>query len=185
MIVSPLIGQEKIEKESARRSIHYKRPVFGLNLDLGMSYVVPSYIGLNAGITPEFYIGKKSNVYFYLQLPLQFQGFYTYSKIPSFFGLGVLLGMGGYILEANNSNPWSFIMNGAVGGMFLFRNTQLGQGYNGTSTELSGEGIVMYLEFLTRYHMNDTYAVQFGPVLDVVWPIIPKLNISFKVGLAF
>jgi len=181
MIVNPLMGQEKIEK----RSIEYKRPVFGLNLNLGISYIMPQYIGLNVEITPEFYIGKENKVYFYLQLPLQFQGFYTYNKIPSFFGFGLLLGMGGYILEADNSNRWSLIMNGAVGGIFLFRNIQLGQGYNGTSTELSGEGIVMYLDFLARYHLDDNYAIQFGPALDIVWPIIPKINLAFKVGLAF
>ena len=181
MIVSPLMAQEKADK----RSIDYKRPVFGLNFELGYSIIPTAYSGLVTGIVPEFYIGKNNKVYFYLQLPLQFQGLYTYNQVSNLFGLGMLLGVGGYILEADNSNRWSLIMNGAIGGKFLFGPAGVGQGYNGTSTILSGEGIVLYLDFLARYHITSLYSVQFGPTLTVVFPIIPKMNITFKVGLAF
>ena len=180
LFTSPLMAQEK----EARRD-YYKRPVFGLNFELGYSIIPTAYSGLATGLVPEFYIGKNNKVYFYLQLPLQFQGLYTYNQISNLFGLGMLLGMGGYILEADNSNRWSLIMNGAIGGKFLFGPTEAGQGYNGTSTILSGEGVVLYLDFLARYHITNLYSVQFGPTLTVVFPIIPKMNITFKVGLAF
>ncbi|MGL4366745.1 MAG: hypothetical protein ACRCTQ_00460 [Brevinemataceae bacterium] len=96
MIVSPLMAQEKNTEIR-----EYKRPVFGLNSDFGLSYVPISHVGLVGGIVPEFYIGKQRKTYFYLQLPLQFQGLYSYNNIASFFGIGVLIGMGGYILEAD------------------------------------------------------------------------------------
>ena len=190
ILVSPLMAQEKSEQ----RSIDYKRPVFGLNFNIGYSYNLLSYSGLNVGISPEFYLGAKHKVYFYLQLPLGYQ-YYSHKSdegalfiqpAPSIFYFGALIGLGGYILEADRNNPLSIVMNGAFGGHLLFGPTEAGQGYNGTSTALGGAGVIAYLDLLFRYHINEIYAVQFGPALIVNF-MIPSITVdlSFKVGLAF
>lgn len=190
MIVSPIMGQE--QKES--KSINYKRPIFGLNVDMGYSYNIFSRSGFNVGISPEFYVGIKHKVYFYLQFSLGYQ-YYTYRDpedlfliMPavSTFYFGAYIGMGGYIREANDYDPWSIIMNGAVGGSLLFRPIEKGYGYNGTSTELYGEGAVAYLDILFRKHINEDYAIQFGPALLVNF-MIPSITVDviFKLGLAF
>ena len=189
LFTSPLMAQEK----EARR-YYYKRPVFGLNFNIGYSYNLLSYSGLNVGISPEFYLGDKRKIYFYLQVPLGYQ-YYSHKSdegalfiqpAPSLFYFGVLIGLGGYILEADRSNSLSIVMNGAFGGHLLFGPTEAGQGYNGTSTALGGAGVIAYLDSLFRYHINEIYAVQFGPALIVNF-MIPSItvDISFKVGLAF
>ena len=189
IIASPIIGQEK----EVRRE-YYKRPIFGLNFNIGYSYNLLSYSGLNVGISPEFYLGTKRKIYFYLQLPLGYQ-YYSHKSdegalfiqpAPSMFYFGALIGLGGYILEADRSNQLSIIMNGAFGGHLLFGPTEAGQGYNGTSTALGGAGVMAYLDLLFRYHQNEIYAIQFGPALIVNF-MIPSITVdlSFRVGLAF
>lgn len=191
LISGPLRAQEKQIKY---KYLEYKRPVFGLNVDIGYSYNLFSRSGLSTGIAPEFYLGKKHKVYFYLQFSLGYQ-YYPYISYdhaiiltPAFssFYFGTYIGLGGYILEASNGDPWSVVMNGAVGGQFLFTPVQHGTGYNATSIGLGGEGISFYLDFILRKHISRQYAVQFGPfiVANLMFPSM-TIDINFKVGLVF
>ncbi|MGL4389046.1 MAG: hypothetical protein ACRCTJ_06620 [Brevinema sp.] len=189
MLASPLMAQE-----NRKELIEYKRPVFGLNFDLGYAFNGLSFSALTTGISTDFYLGNKHKVYFFLQFNL---GYQYYSNFPagdyflltpaiSTFYFGAYIGMGGYIFEANQNNPWSIIMNGGVGGALLFRKVALGDGYNNTSIGLGGEGVGVYLDLLARYHVNNNYAVQFGPAMNFTFMFpSPTVEVTFKVGFAF
>jgi len=191
LIASPLIGQENTEKET-KKGIDYKRPIFGLNFGIGGGFYssfslyvndLPNndlYVSLS--IIPEFYIGNHHSVYFYIQLPL-YGYLFPNTSILNQLGSGVLIGMGGYILEANNSDRWSLIMNGAIGPAISY-------GYR-HDHNLTSESIAIYaatyLSLDARYHINSIYAIQFGINAVLNFAIFSDIGwgINTQVGFVF
>ncbi|MGL4366746.1 MAG: hypothetical protein ACRCTQ_00465 [Brevinemataceae bacterium] len=191
MTVSPLIGQENTEKET-KKGIDYKRPVFGLNIGIGGGGLVDVLSGgifiqnretkaggmISLSFVPEFYAGKQRKVYFYTRLPLYGYIFPTILQLDQI-ELGVLIGMGGYIKEADKYNPWSVVMNGALGPAMAYR-------FNYSSIPWTGYAS-LYLSLDIRYHTKSNYAVQFGINSNILFGVITQMGFSIntQLGLVF
>jgi len=191
MIVSPLIGQENTEKET-KKGIDYKRPVFGLNFGIGGGRVADVLSGgiftqsrettaggmISLSFAPEFYVGKQRKVYFYTRLPLYGYIFPTISQLDQI-ELGVLIGMGGYIKEADKYNPWSVVVNGALGPAMAYR-------FNYNNSPWTGYAS-FYLSLDIRYHTQSNYAIQFGINSNILLGVVSQMGFSIngQVGFVF
>ena len=188
MIVSPLMGQEKADK----RSVDYKRPVFGLNFGIGGGFYssfnlylhdLPNNdLYLSTSIVPEFYLGENHKVYFYMQLPL-YGYLFPNTSILNQLGFGVLIGIGGYIKEADKYDPWSVVMNGAFGPAMSYGYRH----YHSLTSESVAIYTSAYLSLDARYHINNSYAIQFGINTVFNFAIFSDVGwgINTQVGLAF